>query len=179
MAKAELAHLLAQLLTKTEFQAVVATTWIGAAYGAFGFDQLADMERDVISSSLANEMLWGMRALSASGYNFHNFETDGNGVPKPKDNPEPCEGNVAYVLALASGIRFDYLKAVDALIELVNGYGLNLDRHALKQARHEIIETLEATKRDMDQGTAKRIVREKRKRLAAGAAIAESMKVIN
>lgn len=175
----ELATLLAQLLDKQECLAVIATAWIAQAYDALGYEQLTPMERDVASSSLANQMLFGIRALSQSGYKFRNLETSDSGVPKPKDVYERCEGNVAYVLTLSSGLRFDYLKAVDALIDLVKGYGLSLNMHPIKQARAEIIETLEAWRNEMDDEEARKIAAEKRKRLAVGAAIAESIKVVN
>lgn len=164
----ELAVFLAVCLNREEFKAAYALSWVAAAYEALGVEQMTDLERDATFESLAKQLLFGMRALALSGYHFENFDCNDEGVPRPKENVTRYDGNRTYVGILSAGGRFDYLSAVETLQDLIAAHNLSIDRQPIKQARSEIIESLDAARKDMTAEDAKAIVKEKKKRMMVG-----------
>ncbi len=171
--KMELAIFLSVLLSKEEFKACYSLAWVGQAYDCYGTEQMTPMERDDTFESFAKTLLFGMRVLALAGYHFENFDCDDDGVPRPKENVTRYDGNRTFVGILSAGGRYDYLSAVEALQELIAAHNLSIDRHPIKQARSEIISSLDAARKDMTAEDAKAIIREKRKRMAVGKALLE------
>jgi hypothetical protein len=171
--KPELAQVLAPILTKQEFLAAYAISWVSQAMEAYGWGELTDMERDACYGSLGAEIVFGIRALSRAGYRFSNFTVEDSGTPKLHDTHTLFPGNLTFVAVLGTEQRFNYLAAVEAAIELINAHSLQLDLDPLKQAKREIVETLAIWKQDMSPEQGKDILRDKHQRMMEAKKILE------
>lgn len=174
MRQIDLAHVLAPCLTKREFLAAYALSWVSHAFTCYGAESLTDIESETVFGSLGQEILHGIRILHRAGHRFQNLTLDENDCPRLNDEHEINQGNLTFVAALATGIRFDYLRAVEAAIELANEEGLQLDPRPLKQARQELVETIAEWKKDMPPEQARQIIEERQKRMKHAAQLLDT-----
>lgn len=163
--KVDLAHVLAPLLTKDEFLAVYAVNWVAQAFECYGAADMTEIEQETVFGSLGQEILHGIRILSRAGYSFQNITLDERECPVLRDDWAETSGNLSYCAVLATGKAFNYLKAVDTAIELMQVHNLQLDPRPLKQARSELQETLAQWSKDMPPEMARQIVEDRQKRM--------------